>query len=62
MNDKLIVFARRCRNPAGELYGCRHDEAVVVVGMFAYQVDASGRTEDSRAIAESPFEVLREFA
>ena len=35
-----------------EANGGGHDEAVVVVGVFADQVDAAGRAEDSRLIAE----------
>ena len=40
----------------------RHDKAIVIVGVFANQIDASGRAENSRAMAEKFFEVLGELA
>ena len=36
----------------GETDGGGHDEAVIVIGVFADQIDASGSTEDSGATAE----------
>ena len=48
--------------PAGDCDVCReadggrHDEAVVVVGVFADQIDAARRAEDSCLTSEPPFE------
>ena len=42
----------------GESDGGGHDETVVVVGVFADQVDAAGRTEDSGTIAEALLETM----
>ena len=59
---KLPIRPRRNGHIRGEANGGRHDEAVVVIGVFSDQVDASGRAEDSRRNAEKFFEVLLETA
>ena len=45
-----------------EADGCRHDEAVVVVGVFADQIDAARRAEDSWLTSKSVLKVLGEIA
>ncbi len=62
VNDEFSVVAHGDCNIGREGNGGGHDESVVVVGVFANQVDAAGGAEDSGVIAESLLEVLPEFA
>src|SRR5689334_6949454 len=42
---QLAIVARPDRGEDGEVDGRRHDEAVVVIGVFADQIDAPGRAK-----------------
>ena len=53
VNDEFSVVAHGDCNIGREGNGRGHDESVVVVGVFANQVDAAGGAEDSGVIAES---------
>ena len=62
MDDQVAIGPRGDGYIRREAKGGRHDEAVVVVGVFADQIDASGGTKDSGASTEELLEMLSEFA
>src|SRR5687768_18478774 len=47
-NSELSIFARPNTCEHGEIDRGGHDKAVVVVGVFADQVDTSGRAKSTR--------------
>lgn len=61
MRQELVVITSGGRNPNMELYGHRHHPALVVVGVFAYKVHASGSTVNSRPLTEQGVELLLHF-
>ena len=58
VEDEFSIGTRGDCNIGGEGDGSGHDESVVVIGVFANQVDAAGRAENSGLIAEALLEVL----
>src|ERR1700690_2202909 len=62
VNHQLTIGSRGDGHVGREGDGCRHDETVVVIGVFANQIHASGGAEYPGPIAEECFEVPREFA
>jgi hypothetical protein len=52
VDDELTIWTRGDRYIGREPDSCRHDEAVVVIGVFADQVHASGCAKNPRTIAE----------
>jgi hypothetical protein len=46
------ILASGKGHPAGKLNCGRHDEAVVVICVFANQVNSPGRTEEARRLPE----------
>ena len=62
VDHELAIGSRGDRDIGRESDSGGHDEAVVVVGVFADQVDASGRAEDAGALAEELFEARSEVA
>ena len=56
MDAQLAVGARRRRHPGRQLQRRRHDEAVVVIGVLADQIDAARRAIEPRRAAEFPLE------
>src|SRR6266567_4982057 len=61
MDHDLPVWPWGDRHIGRETDRRRHDEAVVVVGVFADKVDASGGAEDPGSIVEGSLEALNEF-
>src|SRR5271155_1604727 len=55
-NNEFPVGARRNRDTGAKPDGCRHDETIVVVRVFADQVDSSRRLIDLRGRSELPHE------
>src|SRR5438105_2719587 len=60
MRDELVVGAGCDGDERVEPDGCGHHEAVVVVSMFADEVDAPGRAEDARRGGEAFAKTLRQ--
>ena len=62
IDGETPVGPGRSGGEGGELERRRHDEAVVVVGVFADEVDPAGRAADLRHAAEAEAELLRHVA
>ena len=42
IDDQLIVAARRSGDPAGKINGSGENEALIVIGVLANEIDATG--------------------
>ncbi len=54
MDDKAIVLSWPESKPHGAIDGHRQDKPIVVVGVFADQIDASGGTHDDIGLFAIP--------
>jgi hypothetical protein len=61
VNNKFAVWSRGDRHIGRESQGGRHDEAVVVVGVFANEVYTAWCAEYPGPLIESLLELLAEF-
>jgi hypothetical protein len=52
VNHKFPIGTLRDGDIGREAYGCGHHKTIVIVGVFANEIDAARRAEDPWALAE----------